>query len=115
MTEEFQWKLSVAEAIPPDGNISSLGNSLEAENSVITAIVCFLHSPDSYEETISRAVSLGNETDTLAAMAGAISGAHLGVSAIPQNLLNMLENNDKGRDYIENLAERLYEKFSGTI
>jgi len=115
VTEEFQWKLSVAEAIPPDGNISSLGNSLEAENSVITAIVCFLHSPDSYEETISRAVSLGNDTDTLAAMAGAISGAHLGVSAILQNLLNMLENNDKGRDYIENLAERLYEKFSGTI
>lgn len=110
-TEEFQWKLSIAEEISPNGNIHTLGNSLEADNSVITAIACFLRSPDSYENTISTAIALGNDTDTLAAMAGAISGAHLGIGAIPANLLEMLEDTNKGRSYIDKLSVQLYEKF----
>ncbi len=114
VTEEFQWKLTVAEEISPSGNISTLGNSLEADRSVITAIACFLNTPDSYEKTIARAVGLGNDTDTIAAMAGAISGAHLGIDAIPGHLLDMLEDADKGRSYIENLAEQLYERFGNT-
>jgi len=41
-------------------------------------------------------------------MAGAISGARLGIEAVPPNLLQKLENGPKGRDFIRNLAERLH-------
>jgi len=51
------------------------------------------------------AISLGGDTDTIASMAGAISGAYLGIEAIPQDWKAKLEN----RGYIETLAERLWQ------
>jgi poly(ADP-ribose) glycohydrolase ARH3 len=107
-SEEFRWHLSVASRLTAGDTLSVLGNSLEAHRSVVTAIACFAVSPRSYEHAISRAISLGNDTDTLAAMAGAIRGAHLGVRAIPGHLLDKLEDNHKGRTYIHQLAVRLY-------
>ncbi len=49
------------------------------------------------------AISLGGDTDTIGAMAGAISGAYLGVDAIPGRWQGKLEN----RRYIAELAESL--------
>ena len=37
----------------------------------------------SYEETIKRAIALGNDTDTTAAIAGGLAGAYWGLEAIP--------------------------------
>ena len=51
--------------------------------SVLWSLYSFLTSPDDYWETICTAVVVGGDVDTTAAMAGAISGAHLGISAIP--------------------------------
>jgi len=107
-TEEFQWQLSVALQLKPSDTVSGFGNSLAAHRSVVTAIACFANAPDRYCEVISRAIGQGNDTDTLAAMAGAISGAHLGITGIPEHLVNSLEDQHKGRTYIEELAERLY-------
>ena len=47
-------------------------------------------------------------------MAGAISGAYLGVRAIPSHLLGKLEDRHQGRTYIEQLAKNLYEKYVQT-
>ena len=41
----------------------------------VTAIACFATNPDSYPNAIARALALGDDTDTLMAMTGAISGA----------------------------------------
>jgi poly(ADP-ribose) glycohydrolase ARH3 len=76
---------------------------MEAPRSVPTAIHCFLRHPESYPETVTYAISLGGDTDTIAAMAGAISGAYLGIEAIPFHWRVKLEN----KDYIETLAEDL--------
>ncbi len=112
--EEFQWQLSIADMIEIGSPLwSSLGNSLEAHRSVLASIACFAVTPDSYEQTIGRAIFLGNDTDTLAAMAGAISGAHLGIQAVPTHLLDIMEEQGKGRHYIEDLAVQLYERFEG--
>lgn len=108
-TEEFQWALSVAAELKPDDSVAALGNSLEAHRSVVTAIACFSASPESYSDGVSRAIGLGNDTDTLAAMAGAVSGAHLGAEAIPRRALDALEVGRKGRAYIEELARQLYD------
>jgi len=40
-------------------------------------------------------------------MAGAITGARTGASAIPSRWLDALEDGDKGRSYVERLAEQL--------
>ncbi len=47
--------------------------------SVLWSLYAFLRSPDDYWETICTAIAVGGDTDTMAAMAGAISGARLGV------------------------------------
>ena len=81
-----------------------LGNSVEAHNSVPTAVYCFLRNWGSFEESVLYAVSLGGDTDTIGAMAGAISGAYHGVEAIPEQWKNRLERGD----HIEELAEKLW-------
>ena len=83
--------------------VSILGNGIEAPNSVPTAIYSFLRQPKSYKDCVLYAISLGGDTDTIAAMAGAVSGAHLGVEAIPHGWQARLEN----KPYIELLAEKL--------
>jgi len=85
------------------GVIAMLGNGIEAPRSVPTAIYCFLLHPKSYKDTVIYAISLGGDTDTIASMAGAISGAYLGIEAIPEDWKARLEN----RAYIEMLAEKL--------
>lgn len=86
--------------------IAVLGNGIEAPRSVPTAIYCFLRQPQSYKDTVIYAISLGGDTDTIAAMAGAICGAYLGIEAIPSEWRARLEN----REYIESLAENLATK-----
>ncbi len=107
--EEYRWQLAAACKLTPDDSLHALGNGIEAHRSVIAAIVCFTMEPESYAGAVARAINQGGDTDTLAAMAGAVSGAFLGVSAIPSHLLTMLENGPKGRAYIEQLAVRLSE------
>jgi poly(ADP-ribose) glycohydrolase ARH3 len=85
--------------------VADLGNGVEAFNSVPTALYSFLSHPDSLKEAIVFAVSLGGDTDTIAAMTGAIAGAYLGVDAVPSKWRLKLEN----REYIEELAAVLYD------
>jgi len=89
-------------------DLALFGNGIEATSSVVTAIASFTLTPDSYEHTIGNAVLLGGDTDTIAAMAGAISEAFLGRDAIPVHLLRKLENRRQGRSYIEDLAIQLF-------
>lgn len=109
-TDEFQWLLSTASHLSVDDTISILGNGIEAQRSVVTSIACFVAAPESYTEAVGRAIGLGGDTDTIAAMTGALSGAHLGVAGIPKSLVQQLENGKQGRDEIIMLAERLHER-----
>jgi len=83
--------------------IDDLGHGIEAFNSVPAAIYSFLSHPDSFEEAVIYAISLGGDTDTIGAMTGAISGAYLGIEAIPGRWQERLEN----REYLTGLAEQL--------
>ena len=80
-----QWKLVqelLPDAAPPDV-VSKLGNGIEAFQAVPAAIYAFLRHPLSFSEAVRYAISLGGDTDTIASMTGALSGAYLGDSAIP--------------------------------
>ncbi len=55
--------------------------------SLAAALWCFLHS-DSYEEAVLKAVNLGDDADTTAAVCGQLAGAYYGESGIPLQWLN---------------------------
>jgi poly(ADP-ribose) glycohydrolase ARH3 len=74
-----------------------------AAESVPAAVAVFLAHRRSPMDTIRAAVELGGDTDTVAAMAGALAGAQCGRSGLPAPLLDRLE----GRARIERAAERL--------
>jgi poly(ADP-ribose) glycohydrolase ARH3 len=108
--EEFQWALKLAASYTFNDSLGYLGSSLEAHRSVVTSIACFAVAPDSYASALARALALGDDTDTLMAMTGALSGAHLGLDALPPHLLSLLENETHGRDHITHLAHQLHDK-----
>ena len=109
-TEEFRWALGVAAELKPGDAVSALGSTLHAHRSVVTAMACFAATPTDYEFAIGRAISLGDDTDTVAAMTGALVGAFAGVGAIPAERIAQLEEQGKGGKYIAELAERLYQR-----
>lgn len=67
------------------------------------AIWAFVNT-DNFRECVLAAVNLGDDADTVGAVAGQIAGAYYGMSQIPPEWLDKLYN----RDYIISLAERLY-------
>lgn len=58
---------------------------------------------DSFKECITKAIYFGNDTDTQAAVAGALAGTYYGYKKIPESWRNTLMRNK----YIENLAGKL--------
>lgn len=85
-------------------NIKSTGyvvDSLEA------ALWCVL-TTNNYKECVLKAVNLGGDTDTIAAIAGSLAGALYGLDSIPTVWLNIL----KRKDYIIDMCQRAYDKWS---
>jgi poly(ADP-ribose) glycohydrolase ARH3 len=89
-----------------------LGTGVAAAEAVPMAIYCFLRHPESYADVIHEAVFIGGDTDTIACMAGAISGAYLGASAIPQNWKNAVREEMHTVGAIEILADQLLEQYA---
>ena len=105
---EYRAKLEEASRVQTPDDLAGLGNRIEALHSVPTAIASFALTPESFEKTISNVIFLGGDTDTLAAMAGALSGAYLGADRLPSRLVGLLESSPKGRAYIRHLAGQLF-------
>ena len=84
----------------PEEKIKSSGyvvDTLEA------ALWCLLNTSN-YKDCVLKAVNLGEDTDTVAAVAGGLAGMYYGVDAIPKDWLNQLAR----RDYIEKLCDDFY-------
>lgn len=114
----YRTKIELASRIQSPDDLAELGNQIEAQHSVPTAIASFALTPESFEATICNVIFLGGDTDTLAAMAGALSGAYLGVHRLPSRLVKLLESSPKGRVYIQQLSGRLfgvYERGTGVV
>jgi len=65
----------------------------------------WLRYPDSYEKCVLRAANTNGDSDSIACIAGAISGAYLGVNAIPANWVERIERSE----YLIDLSDRLAE------
>jgi len=98
--------------------VQRLGNGFKAIESVPTAIYAFLISMKSENlpeitvkikspvlRTIFYAISLGGDSDSIAAMAGAIAGSYWGLVEVPQEILRVCEGS---RDLVR-LGDELYD------
>lgn len=72
------------------------------------ALWCVLNT-DSYQECVLKAVNLGQDTDTVAAVAGGLAGALYGYESIPSEWLNTLRK----REYIEEICEKANKNWEG--
>jgi poly(ADP-ribose) glycohydrolase ARH3 len=116
-TSKFEWALNNIEEGLRDGRSCKemsavLGTGVTAQEAVPMAIYCFLRHPESYCDVIREAVFIGGDTDTIACMAGAISGAFLGASAIPSKWLGAVREETHSVSALEVLADRLFAKFT---
>jgi poly(ADP-ribose) glycohydrolase ARH3 len=107
-TTEMQNKLRLVRELLRNGSsdhdaIHILGKSVAVHESLPFALFSFLKYPHSYESCLYCAILNGGDRDTLGAMAGAVSGAYLGVEAIPERWRTKLENGGR----IQDLAEAL--------
>ena len=73
-----------------------------AVHTLEAAVWCLL-TTDSYRECVLKAVNLGLDTDTTAAVAGGLAGALYGLNFIPADWLHKL----KKIESIESLCERI--------
>ncbi len=108
-TEDFRRKLKLLkELLSKDTSknevIERLGNGVLATESVVTSLYAFLRYGNSFEETINFCISLGGDTDTIGAMAAALTGAYLSLEGLPPHCLNRLEDYER----ILTLADRLF-------
>jgi poly(ADP-ribose) glycohydrolase ARH3 len=93
----------------PQASADALGRGVEAHLSVPFALYSFMKHPSSFKDCLTCASENGGDRDTLGAMACAISGAYLGVEAIPKEWRARLEN----KAYIEKLAAGLWQTRKG--
>lgn len=99
-------RIAGSTAGPFDAIAGRYGLGLRAIESVPPAIAAFLLT-GCFRDAVILAVNLGGDTDTIGAMAGAVSGAYYGHAAIPQGWLSVLENGEKGRDYVIECVKRV--------
>lgn len=87
-------------------NENEINSSGYVLHSLEASIWCILNS-NSYEETVLKAVNLGGDTDTTAAIAGGLAGLIYGYDAIPKEWIYVLAR----KNDIEKLCDKLSEKY----
>jgi ADP-ribosylglycohydrolase len=61
---------------------------------------CLLNSA-SYKECVLKAVNLGEDTDTIAAIAGGLAGLYYGYKGIPKEWVEVIHR----REFVEDICE----------
>jgi len=107
-TDEIRQKLAqipplLDQQVAPAVAVETLGNGVEVYESMPMALFCFLRFPHTYLESVLCAITHGGKRDTMGIMAGALSGAYLGIDSIALEWRNKLED----IRHIEALAREL--------
>lgn len=100
---EIAFKIKDAE---PDEAYKELGTSYLVYETVPSAFYCFSKHFDQPIKAIIEAVNAGGDTDSIACITGALSGAFHGAGSLPRKWINGLEEKDE----IVHLAEMLFIK-----
>jgi poly(ADP-ribose) glycohydrolase ARH3 len=100
----------IADKMSPARMARVLGNGIKAQEAVPMAIYCFLANPASFEKAVEAAIFIGGDTDTIASMTGAISGAALGETQIPERWLRRVTEPDYTPEKVRQIAFAMYKK-----
>lgn len=82
----------------------ALGEGWVAEEAVAAALYCVWRFPDDYRAAVLLAANTDGDSDSLACIAGGISGARLGVAAIPAGWVAGVEDSQ----HLHQVAARLW-------
>lgn len=74
--------------------LAHIGEGWVGEEAVAMALYCVLRYPDDYTACVRRAANITGDSDSVACIAGGIMGARLGMSALPAEWQQRLENYD---------------------
>ena len=88
--------LDAFKALPAD-KIKSTGYVVDA----LEAAVWSLITTDGFDQALLAAVNLGDDTDTVGAIAGGLAGLYYGYVSIPEDWLSAI----KRREWIEEMCE----------
>ncbi len=80
----------------PESDISSSGYVVSTLESALWCLI----TTGSYRDSMLKAVNLGGDTDTIAAVAGGLAGLYYGYDEIPEEWLNVI----KRRKWIEDMC-----------
>jgi ADP-ribosylglycohydrolase len=90
---------------PPEAlSNRGLGEGWVAEEAVASALYCFWRSPLDFQQTVVAAANTDGDSDSIACIAGGISGAFNGLGAIPAPWQRDIENSA----YLRDVARRLW-------
>jgi len=107
-SEDFDRRLEALPSMiskPPHIALSKegLGESWVAEEAVVSALYCFWRTPSDFAATVLTAANSEGDSDSIACIAGSISGAFNGCDAIPESWREQIE----GGALLESLAGEL--------
>ncbi len=91
------------EMTSPGAALNHIGEGWVAEEAVMMALYCFLKNPDDFLGAIRLAANTEGDSDSIACIAGGLSGAYLGIRALPAAWINRLEKSE----YLADVARRL--------
>ena len=83
----------------PENEIQSTGYVL---STLEASVWCFLNT-DNYKDAVLKAINLGGDTDTIAALTGGLAGVYYGYENIPHEWRNQIV----GPHFIKNLLEKI--------
>jgi ADP-ribosylglycohydrolase len=98
INECFEWQ-------DKEKALKYLGEGWVGEEAVALALYCFMKNPTDYKKTVISAANTNGDSDSIACIAGGISGGYLGIKAIPKKWIQQIEKSD----YLNDLAIRLCE------
>jgi ADP-ribosylglycohydrolase len=83
-----------------------LGGGWGSDEALACALACVLKFPKDYSAAVKRGANTEGDSDSIASIAGAISGAYLGCQAVPKDWRRRIES----RAQLIELAKQLYQK-----
>ncbi len=89
--------------------LEQFGINGDAVSSLAWGLYCFLSSPCNFCQSLQTCVTAGGDTDSTGAIAGALSGAFLGLSGLPWYMVSLIDDQGvRGDAQLAELAEKLY-------
>lgn len=96
--------------ITPEQALRVIGTKGDVRQTVPAALYCFLKF-DNYHDAVLTSIKAGGDTDTTAAIVGALFGAKLGVQGINADLVKAVEESNR----LIELDSQLYNRSNGSF